>query len=78
MDIDAIIIDVEIEVASKWKPYNHFIAFRFVDQKPNKPRLLNALYELENHDDVEIINYNYSEMAITEKTNLDGLDITRN
>jgi hypothetical protein len=78
MDIDAVIIDVEFEVSSRWKPYSHWISFRFIDQKPNKPRLLNALYELENHEDVEVIDYEYTETAITEKTNLTGLEITRN
>jgi hypothetical protein len=78
MDIDAIIVDVEFEVASRWKPHNHFVCFRFVDTAPDKPRLLNALYELENHEDVEVIDYNYSETPITEKTNLADLEITRN
>jgi len=78
MDIDAIIIDVEFEVSSRWKDYNHWIAFRFVDQSPHKPRLLNALYELERHEDVEVVDYQYTETPITEKTNLKDLEITRN
>jgi hypothetical protein len=78
MDIDAIIIDVEFEVASRWKNYSHWINFRFIDTKPDKPRLLNALYELERHEDVEVIDYQYSETPITEKTNLKDLEITRN
>ncbi len=78
MDIDAIIVDVEFEVASRWKPHNHFVCFRFVDTAPDKPRLLNALYELERHEDVEVIDYQYSETPITEKTNLGDLEITRN
>jgi hypothetical protein len=69
MDIDAVIIDVEFEVASRWKPYNHFVCFRFVDTAPENPRLKNALYELENHEDVEVVDYQYSETPITEKTN---------
>ena len=78
MDIDAIIVDVEFEVASRWKPYSHLINFRFIDTKPDKPRLLNALYELERHEDVEVIDYEYTETPITEKTNLKDLEITRN
>ena len=75
---DFVIIDVEFEVASRWKPTNHFVCFRFVDQSANKPRLLNALYELENHEDVEVIDYEYTETPITEKTSLKDLEITRN
>ena len=78
MDIDAIIVDVEFEISSRWKDYNQFVCFRFVDTTPDKPRLLNALYELERHEDVEVIDYNYSETPITEKTNLGDLEITRN
>jgi hypothetical protein len=75
---DFVIIDVEFEVASRWKQYNHWVAFRFVDTKNDKPRLLNALYELENHEDVEVIDYEYTETPITEKTHLGNLEITRN
>ena len=78
MNIDAVIIDVEFEVSSRWKPYNHFVCFRFVDTAPENPRLKNALYELENHEDVEVVDFQYSETPITEKTNLADLEITRN
>ena len=78
MDIDAVIIDVEFEVSSRWNAYNHHVCFRFIDTAPNKPRLLNALYELETNDDLEVIDYNYSETPITEKTNLKDLEVVRN
>ena len=78
MDIDAVIIEVEFEVSSRWKPHNHFVCFRFIDTSPNKPRLLNALYELEQHEDVEVVDYQYSEIPITAKTNLKDLDVTLN
>lgn len=78
MDTDFIIIDVEVQVESKWQPYAHYVNFRFIDQTPNKPKLHNALYELAKNEDLEVIDYNYTETKITEDTNLKFFDITLN
>lgn len=78
MDTDFIIIDVEVEVTSRWQPYSHFCNFRFVDQTPHKPKLHKALYELTKNEDLEVIDYNYTETPITAETNLKYFDITIN
>ena len=46
MDIDAVIIEAEFQIESKWRPYGHFVNLRFIDITPNKPKLQNAIYEL--------------------------------
>lgn len=78
MDNDFIIIDVEVQVESKWQPYSHWVNFRFIDSKLHKPKLHNALYELAKNEDLEVIDYNYTETKITEDTNLKYFDITLN
>ena len=78
MDIDFIILDVEVQVESKWKPYSHFVNLRFIDVKPDKTKLKNALYELTNNEDLEVIDYNFTETEITKDTNLKYFDLTLN
>ena len=78
MDIDAVIIDCEFEVESKWKPYSHFVNLRFVDITPNKPKLHNAIYQLTKHDDLEIVDYHYTETPITKDTDIKYFDVTIN
>ena len=78
MDIDAVIIDCEFQVESRWKPYAHFVNLRFIDITPNKPKLHNAIYELMKNEDLEVIDYNYTETKITKETNLKYLALTLN
>ena len=76
--VDFVITDLEMQIETPNNIYGSWVNFRFIDTAPNKPRLLNAIYELERHEDVEVIDYQYTETPITEKTNLKDLDITRN
>jgi len=76
--IDAVIIDAEFQIESKYNPYGHFVALKFVDTIPDKPRLLKTIQDLTAHDDVELIDYNYKEIKITSKTSLKYFDVTRN
>ena len=76
--IDAVIIDAEFQIESKYNPYGHFVALKFVDTIPDKPRLLKTIQDLTAHDDVELIDYNYKEIKITTKTSLKYFDVTRN
>jgi hypothetical protein len=75
---DAVIIDAEFQIESKYNPYGHFVALKFVDTIPDKPKLLKTIQDLTSHDDVELIDYNYKEIKITSKTSLKYFDITRN
>ncbi len=77
MDIDAVIIDAEFQIESIHNPYGHFVALRFVDITPAKPKLMKTIEDLTKHDDVQLIDYNYKETPITEKTSLKYLDIVR-
>jgi len=76
--IDAVIIDAEFQIESKYNPYGHFVALKFVDTIPDKPRLLKTIQDLTAHDDVELIDYNYKEIKITSRTSLKYFDVTRN
>jgi len=76
--IDAVIIDAEFQIESKYNPYGHFVALKFVDTIPDKPKLLKTIQDLTAHDDVELIDYNYKEIKITSKTSLKYFDVTRN
>jgi len=78
MDVDFIILDVEFQVESRWRPYGHFVNLRFIDTTPNRPKLHNAIYELTKNDDIEIIDYNFTETKITKETNLKHFDVTIN
>ena len=78
MDIDAVIIEVEFQIESKWRPYGHFVNLRFIDVIPNKPKLYNAIYELTKNDDLEIVNYHYTEIPITKDTDIKYFDVTIN
>ena len=40
--------------------------------------IIDVEFELERHEDVEVVDYQYTETPITEKTNLKDLEITRN
>jgi len=76
--IDAVIIDAEFQIESKYNPYGHFVALKFVDTIPDKPKLLKTIQDLTAHDDVELIDYHYKEIKITSKTSLKYFDVTRN
>ena len=76
--IDAVIIEAEFQIESKYNPYGHFVALRFIDVVPSRPKLLQAIEDLTKHHDVELIDYNYKEIKITSKTNLKHLDFTKN
>tara|TARA_R100001460_G_scaffold15934_1_gene35044 strand:+ start:29 stop:265 length:237 start_codon:yes stop_codon:yes gene_type:complete len=78
MDIDAVIIDCEFQVESRWRPYAHFVNLRFIDVTPNRPKLLNAIHELKKNDDLEVIDYNYTETPITKNTDIKYFDVTLN
>ena len=75
---DAVIIDAEFQIESKYNPYGHFVALKFVDTIPDKPILLKMIEDLTAHDDVELIDYNYKEIKITSRTSLKYFDVTRN
>ncbi len=78
MDIDAVIIEAEFEIESKWRPFGHYINLRFIDVVPNKPKLNNTLYELRKQEDIEIVNYHYTETPITKDTDIKYFDVTIN
>ena len=78
MDIDAVIIEAEFQIESKWRPFGHFVNLRFIDVTPNKPKLHNAIYELMKNEDLEVIDYNYTETPITKDTDLKYFDVTIN
>tara|TARA_R110001592_G_scaffold111054_1_gene307853 strand:+ start:902 stop:1135 length:234 start_codon:yes stop_codon:yes gene_type:complete len=76
--IDAVIIDAEFQIESKYNPYGHYVALKFIDTVPAKPKLLKTIQDLTAHDDVELIDYHYREIKITSRTSLKYLDVTRN
>ena len=78
MGIDFKIIEAEFQIESKFNPYGHFIALRFIDVVPAKPKLLQAIEDITKHQDVELIDYNYKEINITSNTNLKHFDVTIN
>jgi hypothetical protein len=78
MNIDFCIIEAEFQVEPKDNPYGHFILLRFVDFTPTRPKLLNIIRDLKRNQDVDLIDYTYTESPITAKTNLKGLEITLN
>tara|TARA_R100000951_G_scaffold19580_1_gene16420 strand:- start:1002 stop:1238 length:237 start_codon:yes stop_codon:yes gene_type:complete len=78
MDIDFKIIEAEFQIESKFNPYGHFIALRFIDVVPSKPKLWQAIEDLTKHQDVELIDWNYKEVDITSKTSLKHFDVTIN
>ena len=75
---DAVIIDAEFQIESKYNPYGHYVALKFIDTIPDKPKLLKTIEDLTAHGDVELIDYNYREIKITSKTSLKYFDVTRN
>jgi len=77
MDIDAKIIDVEFRLETSHYPYGHFCNFRFIDVVPNKTKLNKMIYDIRKNPEVELIDYNYTETIITEKTSLKYFEITR-
>jgi len=77
MDIDAKIIDVEFRLETSHNPYGHFVNFRFIDVVPNKTKLNRMIYDIKKNPEVELIDYNYTETPITEKTSLKYFEITR-
>ena len=44
--IDAVIIDAEFQIESKYNPYGHFVALKFIDTIPDKPKLLKTIQDL--------------------------------
>ena len=46
MGIDAVITDLELQVESRYSPYGHFIALRFIDTYPTFPKINNTFYFL--------------------------------
>tara|TARA_R110000737_G_scaffold221641_1_gene237054 strand:- start:438 stop:674 length:237 start_codon:yes stop_codon:yes gene_type:complete len=77
MDIDAKIIEVEFRLETSHHPYGHFCNFRFIDVVPNKDKLNKMIYDIRKNPEVDLIDYNYTETPITEKTNLKYFEITR-
>jgi len=74
---DAVIIDVEFKMESDYSEYGHFICLRFVDESPSLIKLSSFIRELSQFDDVKLVDYNYEIEPITEKTNLDGIEIVK-
>lgn len=76
MQTDFVIINAEFQIETRNNPYGHYILFRFIDVKPSRPKLLQLLTDISKNEDVDLIDYNYTEKEIDSKTNLDGLHIT--
>ncbi len=76
--IDAVIIEAEFQIESKYNPYGHFVALRFIDVVPSKPKLWQTIEDITKYQDVELIDYNYKEIKITSKTSLKHFDVTIN
>ena len=74
---DAVIIELEFRLETSHNPYGHFVNFRFIDVVPNKTKLLRMIYDIQKNPEVDLIDYNYTETPITEKTNLKYFEITR-
>jgi len=77
MDIDAKIIEIEFKLETPYHPYGHFVNLRFIDIVPNKTKLNKMIYDIQKNPEVELIDYNYTETPITEKTSLKYFEITR-
>ncbi len=77
MDIDAVIVSLELQLESPYKPYGHWINFRFVDVYPNFPKLNEMMSDVKKHDNLDIVSHNYTYTKIDKDTNLEYLDIIR-
>ena len=78
MDIDAVITSLNIKLESRYSPYGHFIALRFIDIKPSFPKVTKTIAEIKkNHYDLCIVDYDYDYKEIDDKTDLSYLEFTR-
>ena len=77
MGIDAVITDLELQVESRYSPYGHFIALRFIDTYPTFPKINNTINEITKYDDVRVVDYNYTYEVIRENTDIKGLDVVK-
>ena len=76
-DIDAVITNLEMQIESRYVPYGHFVSLRFVDIKPNFPKLKKTLEEIKKNDDLFIVDFKYDFKEIDDKTDLSYLELTR-
>ena len=53
MDIDAVIVSLELNVESPYKPYGHWIAFRFIDTYPSFPKLNQTIDDIKKNDNLD-------------------------
>tara|TARA_B100000965_G_scaffold406277_1_gene444347 strand:+ start:1649 stop:1885 length:237 start_codon:yes stop_codon:yes gene_type:complete len=77
MGIDAVITELELQLESKYSPYGHFIALRFIDTYPTFPKINNTINEISKYEDVIVVNYNYTYEVIKESTDIKGLDVVK-
>ena len=77
MGIDAVITELELQLESKYSPYGHFIALRFIDTYPSFPKINNTINEISKYEDVIVVNYNYTYEVIKESTDIKGLDVVK-
>ena len=75
-EIDFVITDLEVRLLSPHH-FESFISLRFIDTKPNFPRIRKTLDEIGSHPEAVIINHSYSYKEIKEDTKLDGLYFTK-
>ena len=75
-EIDFVITDLEIKLLSPHH-FESFISLRFIDTKPNFPRIKKTLDDIGSHPEANIIDHSYSYKEIKEDTKLDGLYFTK-
>ena len=75
-EIDFVITDLEIKLLSPHH-FESFISLRFIDTKPDFPRIRKTLDEISSNPEAVIINHSYSYKEIKEDTKLDGLYFTK-
>ena len=77
MFTDAVITELELQLESRYSPYGHFIALRFIDTYPAFPKINNTINEISKYEDVIVVNYNYTYEVIKESTDIKGLDVVK-
>tara|TARA_Y100000401_G_scaffold99419_1_gene87685 strand:- start:152 stop:457 length:306 start_codon:yes stop_codon:yes gene_type:complete len=75
-EIDFVITDLEVRLLSPHH-FESFISLRFIDTKPNFPRIKKTLDDIGSHPEANIIDHSYSYKEIKEDTKLDGLYFTK-
>lgn len=77
MMIDAVIVDLEMQLETAYHPYGHFIALRFIDIYPTLKKVQNTMHEVTKFSDIKIVDYSYTYEIISEDTDIREFEITR-